>query len=340
MKEQHPSAGGPPSGGAGKAPFISRIVPLVVGTLLAIGLAVLLFWQSVFVRILPGEVGVLYSLLFGGTQIEKIYYEGFALKFPWDKIYILQRRLQIPAFKVQGYSKEGMPITIEAMIIFQIRSKRAPEVLRNLGADYLNTLVIPAAESSIRSAAAQYNSHELYTVDFDSLYQTILEKLPQSSKKDFEYYFDVIDVLVQKIAIPEKVIEAIQTKLRAEQEAAAYQFKLQAEKQEAERLSIQATGLRNFYTIVQDALTDKLLTWRGIDATVQIAKSPNTKIVIVGGGRNQLPLILGNDLTKADAAPAKDAAEAPDEAAPTPGSLPSPSPKNPNEATSRTGARQ
>ena len=119
------------------------------------------------------------------------------------------------------------------------------------------------------------------------------------------------------------------------------QFKLQAERQEAERLSIQATGLRNFYTIVQDALTDKLLTWRGIDATIQIAKSPNSKVVIVGGGRNQLPLILGSDLTKSDGAPGKDSAEAaPDDVTPTPGSLPSPSPKNPNEATSRTGAGQ
>ena len=304
--------------------MMSRIVPVIVGTLLALGLAILLLWQSVFVRILPGEVGVLYSLLFGGTQSHKTYSEGFALKLPWDRIYILQRRLQIPSFKVLAYSKEGMPVTIEALLVFQIRQSHASKILSNIGADYLNTLVIPAAESAIRGAASQYLSHQLYTVSFDSLYNTVMESIPQSSRKEFDYYFEVSDLLVRRIVLPDQVIDAIQAKLRAEQEAATYRFRLEAEQREAERLAIQATGLRNFYSIMQDSLTDKLLTWRGIDATVQIAKSPNSKVVIVGGGRNQLPLILGSELTRADPDGTKDDKDKPEASSPSPGSFPAP----------------
>ena len=108
-------------------------------------------------------------------------------------------------------------------------------------------------------------------------------------------YIFYSEIAIRTMKLPESVVSAIQHKLSEEQRAAAYDFRLTSQRQEAERLRIEAIGLRNFYSIVQGALTDKLLTWRGIEATVQVARSPNSKIVIVGGNKDQLPLILGSD---------------------------------------------
>ena len=110
--------------------------------------------------------------------------------------------------------------------------------------------------------------------------------------------FDYSDVAIMTMKLPDKLVAAIERKLSEQQRAASYEYILDSQRKEAERLRIEAIGLRNFYAVIQNSLTDKLLTWRGIEATVELSKSPNTKIVIVGGNKDQLPLILGSDITR------------------------------------------
>jgi regulator of protease activity HflC (stomatin/prohibitin superfamily) len=270
----------------------NRMVSVVIGILLAAGLIVLLLWNAILVRIPPGHVGVLYSLLYGGTVTDTVYPEGLAIKLPWNRMYIFDARWQALAFDTKAFSQEGMPITVEATIIFKLRRPQIPNVLVELGTDYAQQFVMPIATGAVRLLISRYNSHELYTVDYKDLHDRLMELLQNGAETR---YFEIQDVVARRIELPQAVVDSIQRKLNEEQIAASYRFRLESQRQEAERLRIQAIGLRNFYSIVQDSLTEKLLTWRGIEATVEISKSPNTKIVIVGGQKDQMPLILGGE---------------------------------------------
>ncbi len=295
--------------------FGSRLMAVIVGTVLVCGLAVLLLWQTIFVRILPGHVGVLYSLLFGGTATGTLYPEGLAIKLPWDRMYIFETRLQALPFRVLALSAEGMPITVEATTLFRVQRQEAAHLLIEVGPDYNERVVQPMSVFALRQTLARYNSHELYTVDADKLQNLMLKYLQQTPQAR---YIDYQEVAIREVRLAPELIVAIHQKLTEEQNAAAYEFRLAGQRLEAERLRIEAIGLRNFYSIVQSALTDKLLTWRGIEATVQIAKSPNTKIVIVGGNKDQLPLILGSDITRQTAATEPPVTLVPGDASPLP----------------------
>jgi regulator of protease activity HflC (stomatin/prohibitin superfamily) len=281
-------------------PFDNRYLSIAIGVLLGAGLILLLLWNAILVRIPPGQVGVLYSLLSGGTVTDTVYPEGLAIKLPWNRMYIFDARWQSLPFEVSAYSQEGMPIKVDATIVFKLRRPQTPQVLIELGTDYAEQFVKPLATGTVRLLLSRYDSHELYTVDYNDLHDRLMEALRGSAESQ---YLQVQEVIVRRLELPATVVEAIQRKLGEEQNAAAYQFRLAAEQQEAERLRIQAIGLRNFYSLLQDSLTDKLLTWRGIEATVEIAKSPNAKIVIVGGNKDQMPLILGSEFGRLPGSP-------------------------------------
>jgi regulator of protease activity HflC (stomatin/prohibitin superfamily) len=289
-----PSKLGQPPGST----FGSRLVAIVVGTTLVCGLAALLLWQMIFVRIPPGHVGVLYSLLFGGTVTEMVYPEGLAVKLPWNRMYIFETRLQAVPLHMTVLSAEGMTVGIQAIILARVRRQEAANLLIEIGPDYIERVIKPISTFAVREFAAQFNSHELYSIDSAKFRAAVMEYLKSPRYLPQSRFFEFEELAVQEIKIPEPVLSSIHQKLGAEQQASAYEFRLAAQRMEAERLRIEALGLRNFYSIVQSSLTDKLLTWRGIEATVQIARSPNTKIVIVGGNKDQLPLILGSDIAR------------------------------------------
>ena len=273
----------------------NRIVGFLVGTALAVGLTVLLMWNAVVTHIPPGHVGVHYSLLGGGTMTHFVHPEGIAFKLPWDTIYVMETRVQSLPIALLAFSDEGMPIDVEATVLYRIKASEAPRVLVEVGPDYRERIVAPVAISALRLIIGHYDSHDLYTVSANELQADLLATLRGTAESRYIFYSEIA---IRTMKLPESVVSAIQHKLSEEQRAAAYEFRLTSQRQEAERLRIEAIGLRNFYSIVQGALTDKLLTWRGIEATVQVARSPNSKIVIVGGNKDQLPLILGSDITR------------------------------------------
>ena len=94
--------------------------------------------------------------------------------------------------------------------------------------------------------------------------------------------------------LPAKLEEAIEQKLKEEQLSLQYRYKLDRERQEAERRIIEAQAKADANRILNASLTDKILKDKGIEATLELAKSPNTKTVIIGGGEGGLPLILNN----------------------------------------------
>ena len=277
----------------------SRLVSFLIGIALAVGLAVLLLWHAVLVTVPAGHVGVLYTLS-AGTVTDRIYPEGLHLKLPWNRMFFWETRVQAHHFSLLAFSAEGMPITVEATTLFLLKEEQTPLVQTGIGPDYVERIVAPVSMAAVRRSVARYDSHELYTLGADRLQAELLEFMRNTPESRMIQY---VDVLVTTVRLPDAMVSAIEQKLAQQQIAASYEFRVISQRQEAERLRIQGIGLRNFYSIVQGALTDKLLTWRGIEATVEVAKSPNSKIVIVGGNKEQMPLILGSEITKSPAGP-------------------------------------
>ncbi|MEM6676717.1 MAG: prohibitin family protein [Pseudomonadota bacterium] len=303
------------SSAAEKKPLFTRTertVAWAIGLLLAFAVVTLILYKVIFVQILPGQAGVRYSLLFGGTQVDETVPEGFAVKLPWDRIYIYEVRVRQMPFAFDALSAEGMTVRIEGNILYRPIYDKLGLLQKNVGPEYAERIVAPVALAAVRESVAKYNSQELYSVSYTKLKEEILALIanhPASSVVDFA------DIAIRIVALPPAVSKAIELKLSQEQLAASYEFKLIAEKQEAERKRIQAIGIQNFYAIVSESLTDTVLTWRGIEATVELSQSPNTKVVVVGGDRDQMPLILGSDVTRApdvaQSVPALDPSTAP-----------------------------
>ncbi len=202
--------------------------------------------------------------------------------------------------EVLALSAEGMEVRVKLSVLFRIRGNQAGELLQGIGPEYRERVVIPLTTGAVREVLSRYNSVELYTSNYKEL-ETDLYKIVQRS--EYSQFFEFTDLIIREIVIPPAIANSIEQKLVQEQVAASFTFRLEAERQEAERLRIKALGVQNFYAIVSGALNKNLLTWRGIEATVELAKSPNSKVVIVGSGEKQLPLILGSDIHNLQQAP-------------------------------------
>jgi prohibitin 2 len=265
-----------------------------IGATVVVGFLILLFWKAIFVVILPGNAGVLYDL-FRGTRLGAYAREGLTVKLPWNTMYIYDLRLQSTAHTVQALSREGMSVDIDIVVLFKPIPAELPLLHKEIGPEYADRTVAPLSIGAVREYVAQHDSHELYTVDSPALKRDIMNATRAEMAR---HHVRIDDVILKRLTIPKPVLDAIEQKLTQQQLAASYEFRLEAEEAEAERLRIQGVGLQRYYTVVNSALTPSLLTWRGIEATVELAQSNNTKVVIVGGGKDQLPLILGSDISK------------------------------------------
>ncbi len=275
----------------------------VLGILVTIGFLMLVFWRSIFVTVRPGQIGVMFDLLFGGTQIADVYGEGLVTKFPWNQFYVYEARMQPINVEMVAYSREGMAVTVRATLLFKPKRESVPKLHQQIGPFYRDLVVLPLVTGSIREMVALYRSHEMYTVGYDKMQAEVEKALRVHPLNEL---IEFSDFIITEISLPQAITAAIERKLAQEQSMYAYNFMVETQKKEAERLRIEAEGLRGFYEVVGASLTPQLLTWRGIEATVDVARSPNAKVVIMGNGKGQLPLILGGDI----------AANTPDSAAP------------------------
>lgn len=288
------------SGGLDDEPGFTRlekVIAFLVGGLIVVTLATVLLYGTVAVRILPGEVGVRYSLLFGGTVLDREIPPGFALKLPWDLVYRYEVRTQRTSFVLDALSQDDMQLQISAAVLFRPKPGQVPYLHEAIGPEYVDRVVAPVATAGVREAAAGQVAFTLYSESFGDFKNQAMMQLrahPVSQYIDFE------DIAITKVKLPEKLTEAIEDKLSQEQLYESFQYRLRTQIQEAERRRIEAIGIRVFYNIVRGALTPDLLQWRGIEATVQLARSFNSKVIVIGSGKDQLPIILGSDLTRSE----------------------------------------
>jgi regulator of protease activity HflC (stomatin/prohibitin superfamily) len=181
-------------------------------------------------------------------------------------------------------------MSLDTSLIYHLNPDRASEVFQKTGSDYEDKLVEPMLRAAIREATASHTANALYTGEREMVAKQILDQLTTQLN---QRGITVENVLLRDIQLPATLKASIEAKQQAEQEALAMNFRLQKETQEAQRKRIEAQGVRDFQQIVAQGISAQLLEWKGIEATELLAKSSNTKVVVIGNSKNGLPLILG-----------------------------------------------
>ncbi|WP_246474866.1 prohibitin family protein [Pedobacter roseus] len=187
-------------------------------------------------------------------------------------------------------TSDGLEVTIDLSVLFSVTPKDAPRILKEIGDDYLDKIVRPIARTAIRDNAVSYEAVALYSTKRQEFQSKIFSAIDQSFAKRG---LKLEQLLVRNVTLPESVRKAIESKINAEQDAQKMQFVLQKEKQLAERKRIEAQGIADYQRILSTGLSDKQLQYESILAQKDIALSPNTKIIIMGNGKN--PVILGGN---------------------------------------------
>ena len=237
-----------------------------------------------------GEAGVVFKTFSGGVDTENVLGEGFHVILPWNKVIVYEVRQQEVKEKMEVLSSNGLEIEIDISIWYLVDFKNLPRLHQEKGINYRDRVLKPAMRSAMRSVVGRYTPEEIYSTKRDAIQIEILDETKTILANQ---YILTERVLVRDIALPSTIKTAIEKKLKQEQESLEYEFKLIKQKKEAERLKIEAIGKAEANLILSASLTDKILREKGIEATLKLAESPNSKVVIVGNS-DGMPLILGN----------------------------------------------
>lgn len=271
---------------------MDRLPKIALPVVAVIIFAIILISKSA-VTIGSGEAGVLYKTFGGGVVTDKpALGEGFHLVAPWNKVYVYEVRQQEVFEKMQVLSSNGLEIKLDASAWFQPKYGDLGKLHQEKGESYVDRVLLPTIRSAARSVVGRYTPEQLYSSKRDAIQQEIFEE----TKKIVDgQYIQLNEVLVRDVTLPPTIKEAIERKLKQEQESLEYEFRLVTASKEAEKVRIEAQGKADANRILSASLTDKILQDKGIDATLELSKSPNSKVVIVGSGDSGLPLILGNN---------------------------------------------
>jgi prohibitin 1 len=258
----------------------------LVGLAVAAFVIVILLFSSI-TKVASGHVGVL--TMFGRVTGE-ILPEGIHLINPFKSSTELSIRTQEIKESASVPSAEGLVMNLDTSLIYHLDPAKAAEVYQKIGPNYLNVFIEPNLRAAIREATASHTANALYSGERELVAKQIRDQLTSLLG---QRGILVEAILLRDIQLPLTLKTSIETKQQAEQEALAMNFRLQKEKQEAERKRIEAAGIRDFQQIVAQGISTQLLEWKGIEATENLAKSPNAKVVVIGNSKNGLPLILG-----------------------------------------------
>ena len=278
---------------------------LIIFTLIFAWLIVFLF-DYIYHTVPAGHVGVLWKRFGGGTVTERVYPEGFKLTWPWDLFQVYDVRLQKVERDVQVLSSDGLQISLQLVWRYHLNPAKAAELHKLVGPDYSESLVTPTVGARARDIISMYQPEEIYTERrlviqnkiLDSIRYILSDKLrsdEDGKSIDDQRFIIFEDVLIKGMTLPAGVQEAIVRKNAAFHEMEEYTFRVQKENKEADRKRAEAAGIRHFQEIVSSGMSESYLRWRGIEATLELAKSPNAKVVVIGNAKNGLPLIFNAD---------------------------------------------
>ena len=257
----------------------------LIGIAVAAVITISQFWT-----IIPaGHTGVIDFL---GNVSDETLKPGVSLVNPMAKIEKMSIKTQELKEMMSVPSKEGLSVNLEISLLFKLNSDMANEIYKTVGPDYADIILVPQFRSVVRGVTARYEAKALYTASREKLAGEILDEL---GKLVGPRGITVEQAPLRQIQLPARLTQSIEEKLQAEQDAQRMAFILQKEEQEADRKRIEARGIADFQDIVSVNISNMLLKWKGIEATEKLASSPNTKVIIIGSGKDGLPLILGGN---------------------------------------------
>lgn len=271
--------------------YLRKNLPGFIMACLVLIFVIFFFWPRIFIVVRAGEAGALYRPLKGGTVIDRVYNEGLHIIPPWDTMHIYNMRVQEVAHTLDVLTQKGLKIHLSLSIRYHPEYDVLGVLHQKVGPDYVQKVVIPEVESTLRTIVGDFDAAEVYSTKRAILHKVVNQALEQVTQK----YIKIDDVIIRKVELPTMIQLAIETKLEQQQIAEAYVFRLQRETQEAERRRIEATGLRDYNDTVRASLTPEILQWKGIEATQQIARSENSKVIVIGNSSKEMPIILGGD---------------------------------------------
>lgn len=271
--------------------FLNRFrkKPLLTILLLVIAIIVVTFWNRIVITANVGEAGVLFRR-FTGTEIDKIYKEGVHIISPLDIMTIYETRNQITLHEFDVLSVKGLRIHLAIAIRYRPQYDMLPTLHQRIGPDYLQRVVLPQIESVMRKQLGSYNADQIYTNENGLLNKAIVLAINEVGRN----YVEVDDVIIRSLTLPQNIVKAIEDKLTQQEHLRSYEFRLQTATKEAQRKISEAKGIYEAQQIINKSLTPEVLAFEGIKATKELAKSQNAKIVVIGSGKNGLPLILGD----------------------------------------------
>ena len=340
--------------------FVGRHLPSLSVMLMASMLVATLLFPYVVITVPSGSVGVLWKRFNGydlycwcfvgrGTILDpkELRDEGLHLVWPWDKLYIYDLRLQSTTQTYNAITKDGVSVVVQINIRYQLLHNSIGVLHKFIGPQYLASVVAPEIGSQAREVISQYSAEEVYRsreaiqkairnksqaslgAHLNSLVQP--EAMEQPDPKHYNEFLQnsiqILDTLVLSIELPPAIVAAINRQTEQFYQIQEYKYRVEREVEEAKRKQVEANGIAAFQRTVSKGISDSYLRWRGIEATLALAQSRNSKIVIIGSGKEGLPIILGNmdNNTNAAAGAAAAAAPAGNAPAPTPETGPEPS---------------
>ena len=307
--------------------FIRRHFPSLTIMLLAVMLVATFLFPFIVITVPSGQVGVLWKrfnsydlycwcFVGRGTIVDprELRDEGLHVIWPWDKLFLYDLRLQSRTQTYNAISKDGVSVNAQINMRYQLLHNYVGVLHKFIGPNYLYSVVDPEIGSRAREVVSQYTAQEVYTSR-----EQIQEKIRQEAQKslashlnslvqpeameqpDPKHYNDflqnsiqIIDTLVLSIELPPPIVAAINRQTQQFYEIQEFKYRVEREAQESTRKQVEANGIAAFQRIVSQGISDSYLRWRGIEATLALAQSPNSKIVVIGSGKDGLPIILGN----------------------------------------------
>jgi prohibitin 1 len=288
-----------------------------LGSLLLLFVAVAM-WQCITVVVPAGHLGVKWYRFFGGTDTETVYAEGTQFLWPWDKIEVYDARLQQINRDFEVLSRDGLSITVNIALRYQINPARVGGLHKYVGRDYVDVLLVPAVGAFARAVFSQNSTDDIYTGRRAALEGEIRKAVIAGLDQGIgpigasrQPWILLADILIRDMRFPPEVQAAINRKMAQDQLRQEYAYRLQREELESQRKEVEARGIAQFQAIVGAGISENYLRWRGIDATLALARSNNTKVVVIGSAKDGMPLILGGGEAAALGAPEKHDAPTP-----------------------------
>ncbi|MGN7614337.1 prohibitin family protein, partial [Magnetococcales bacterium HHB-1] len=269
--------------------FKDKLPYMVVITLVLIMILIML-WSRIFIVIRPGEAGVIYRPFTTGTVTNYVYPEGLHIINPFNHMAVYNTRLQVLLHSFEALTNHGLPIRMDIAIRFSPIYELVGLLHQNVGPDYPQKIIIPQVESVIRQKVGDYSPEDIYTNKKNILSNIITLAIEEVG----QLYINVDEIIIRSLELPAEIKEAIERKLVYEQRYHSYKFRIALEKKEAERKRIEALGRMVHQDIISLTLTDKFIKHMSVQATEKLSQSDNAKVVIIGSGKEGLPVILGN----------------------------------------------